>query len=212
MPQPIAIAKLRKTRCARISTLSLVETCGTSARKVLRPAIEIDPTREGSRRTTTCEGPGVHCSRQARASATAGARSVSCQFRTRQLPAKGVACPAVGPRPATARRHRRGQTGRRADKNHKIAAVAADISACISSICFIELMMLACEILLSWCIRTTPAFLMMEMSGRGRRGARCARGLSAAAHAFWYRRAASNVDLHQRQLSRCAHAIRKGIA
>jgi|SRR5260370_27946407 len=30
----------------------------SSARKVLRPTIEISPTREGSRRTTTCEGPG----------------------------------------------------------------------------------------------------------------------------------------------------------
>ena len=46
MPQPIAIAKLRKVRCARMSTFLWIE---------IRPAIEINATWEGSRRTTTCE-------------------------------------------------------------------------------------------------------------------------------------------------------------
>src|SRR4029453_3811337 len=36
MPQPIAIAKLRKIRCARMSTFLSIERCGVSARKVLR--------------------------------------------------------------------------------------------------------------------------------------------------------------------------------
>jgi hypothetical protein len=65
MPQPIAIAKLMKIRCARMATPS--ETCAILHEKCFAH-IEITVAREGSCDTTTCEGAagGEHTSRTRR--------------------------------------------------------------------------------------------------------------------------------------------------